>query len=50
MGRPRKTYEEKKHTITVSLPGWIVLKLKEKGKYSNLIEVLLKEYFAKGGK
>ena len=50
MGRPRKKYEDKKHTTTVYLPGWLLIKLKEHGGKSKLIEGLLIDYFGKKGK
>lgn len=50
MGAPRKSYEDKKHTTTVSLPGWLIIKLKEHGGKSKLIERLLIDYFGKIGK
>jgi metal-responsive CopG/Arc/MetJ family transcriptional regulator len=50
VGRPRKSYEEKKHTVTVSLPGWLIIELEKYGNRSKLIETLLKEFFGKKGK
>ncbi|MGK5512307.1 hypothetical protein [Brevibacillus formosus] len=45
--RPRKSEEEKKHPITISLRGWLIKKLREHGKYNSLIESLLVDYFEK---
>lgn len=50
MGRPRKSFEEKKHTISVNVPGWLLIELNKHGNRSKLIVELLKEYFTKKGK
>jgi hypothetical protein len=42
--RPRKPDDEKKHSITISLPGWLLKWLREHGKPSKLIETLLLRY------
>lgn len=45
MPRPRKTEEEKKQSITISMPGWLLVWLRGHSKFpSHTIEALLLEY------
>jgi len=41
MGRKRKTEEEKKISISISLPGWMVNQIDKMGSRSKVIEKIL---------
>jgi hypothetical protein len=45
MGRKRKPEELKKRNITIRLPMYIILKLKDIENYTSIVENLLIKYF-----
>lgn len=47
MGRKRKDPLLKKESFSVSLPKWMVIKLKDMDKPSNIIEDLLRKHIFK---
>lgn len=44
MGRKRLSDDEKKHRITIRLPGWMIKELRQIEGYGLIIEKLIEEY------
>lgn len=47
MGRKRKPEDEKKVSITISLPYWMVKKIEKMGARSRIIEHILSKHIKK---
>lgn len=47
MGRKQIDQQERKHTITIRLPLWMIKQLREMTNYNAFIEQVLRKYFKK---
>lgn len=44
MGRKRLPENEKRENVVIRLPKWMILKIKEKGSITKILEELIRKY------